>query len=84
MRTDGLKKLEPQELDEEDDDAEAPISHQCVDCRAHSPPTRTQHTLISAKHGWRLIRVAGSDGSHRFEWRCPKCWASYKAHQATG
>ncbi|MBK8940426.1 MAG: hypothetical protein IPM79_23120 [Polyangiaceae bacterium] len=47
MRTDGLKKLEPQELDEEDDDAEAPISHQCVDCRAQSPPTRTQHTLSS-------------------------------------
>lgn len=71
-------------LDEEDEEEEAPISHRCVDCAAESPKARSAHTLISAKHGWRLTRIAGPNGSHHFEWRCPKCWASHKAQGSTG
>jgi hypothetical protein len=53
-------------------------SHQCVGCRAWSPPTETEHTLISAQHGWRLTRRFDDAGTMVVEWRCPACWARYK------
>jgi hypothetical protein len=50
----------------------------CVDCHQLSPPTETNYTLISAKHGWRLHRERTPQGLMSFEWRCPKCWQRRK------
>ncbi|NUP09092.1 MAG: hypothetical protein HOW73_23830 [Polyangiaceae bacterium] len=61
---------------EEEDDS----SWYCVDCGTSSPKTKTAHTLISSKHGWRLSRIADEQGGYRFEWRCPPCWAAHKQH----
>jgi len=69
------------EAEEGDDDA-ATSQRQCVDCGALAPSTRTLHTLISSKHGWRLERVAQADGSHAFDWRCPRCWLFHR-HRKT-
>ena len=67
--------------DDDDDDDEAVSQWSCVDCGAASPATRTAHTLISSKFGWRLARLQEADGSHRFEWRCPGCWDAYKQRE---
>jgi hypothetical protein len=55
-----------------------PSDRICVDCKAPSPDTQTQYTLIS-KHGWRVVRGTGPDGRTTLDWRCPKCWAVYKS-----
>lgn len=60
------------DLDEDGD--EPPSQHQCVACRALSPPTRGAHTSVSAQHGWRVVRTALTDGGFRYEWHCPACW----------
>jgi hypothetical protein len=52
----------------------------CADCSKISPETDTQYTLI-AKYGWRVIRTNGAAGQAGIEWRCPTCWAAYKARQ---
>lgn len=68
--------------DDDDDDGEAPMSQRCcVDCAKLSPKTQTAHTLISAQHGWRLLRAPGPVGVV-YEWRCPQCWATRKARSA--
>ncbi len=60
--------------DDDIDDDEGPHSRICVDCGTLSPGTPTDFTpVVSSRHGWRLIRVAG-----RLEWRCPGCWVNYK------
>jgi hypothetical protein len=46
----------------------------CRDCGAQSPPTETNYTLISQRHGWRLVFFADESGRRIAEWRCPKCW----------
>ncbi|MFO0676339.1 MAG: hypothetical protein U0169_07385 [Polyangiaceae bacterium] len=51
----------------------------CVGCQMQSPETDTEYTLISAQFGWRLTRKRGAGDSYAIEWRCPKCWAIYKA-----
>ncbi len=53
----------------------------CVQCKAKSPEAET-HALISAKHGWRLIRRLDSDGNVMLEWRCPPCAERYKKLRA--
>ncbi len=53
----------------------------CVDCSKVSPPTRTEHTLRSAEHGWRLHRAHAADGTVVLQWRCPTCWRNYKRGQ---
>jgi hypothetical protein len=55
----------------------------CNDCKRVSPPTRTEHTLLSATHGWRLQRVVNADGSVSLLWRCPSCWSRRKATTPT-
>ena len=50
----------------------------CVDCRASSPLTETNYTLISSRHGWRLNRKRVSEGKFVMEWRCPSCWSRFK------
>jgi len=59
-------------------DLEDKLPWVCVDCGAPSPKTRSAHNLISSEHGWRLSRVPDIMGGHRFEWRCPACWAEFK------
>jgi hypothetical protein len=51
----------------------------CVDCRALSPETETNYTLISSRYGWRLTKRRDTRGHLFMEWRCPKCWRTYKA-----
>lgn len=63
----------------DEDDDEATSQFRCVDCGVLSPPTRTSHTLISAKHGWRLTRTKLPDGSCQYEWRCLECFSAQKA-----
>jgi len=50
----------------------------CFDCGRLSPQTLTAHTLISAQHGWRLLRNVDDDGCVRYEWRCRDCWKRRK------
>jgi muconolactone delta-isomerase len=49
----------------------------CFDCKSESPESEGDYTLISS--GWRVARRLASDGEVSFVWRCPACWASYKA-----
>ena len=56
----------------------------CFDCGLLSPHIETNYTLISSKHGWRLVRRISEQGHSIIEWRCPKCWALRKSqHPAT-
>jgi len=55
----------------------------CVDCRKLSPETNSDHTLISAEFGWRVLRRdKAGDGAGTIEWRCPPCWQVYKRARA--
>ena len=56
--------------------SERPI---CVGCATLAPETTSNHTLISARFGWRLTRSKLPDGDWKFEWRCSKCWRQHKA-----
>ena len=80
----------PAVVDVDEDDVEIakapavacePSTHSvvCVGCRAPAPETHTTHTLIGAKHGWRVLRRPERKGPEALEWRCPRCWAAYKA-----
>jgi len=51
----------------------------CAGCQQSAPPTATAFTLISSAHRWRVIRIADGSGRAGVEWRCPRCWAAYKA-----
>jgi hypothetical protein len=70
----------------DDDDQEGPSSEVrppvvCVECSKLAPKTTTSHTLISARHGWRLRRAA-EGASDSIEWLCPRCWDVYKSDHA--
>jgi hypothetical protein len=54
----------------------------CFDCGIVSPEIETNYTLISSKHGWRVIRNTDQFGKAVMEWRCPKCWAIRKSQPA--
>lgn len=73
-----VSMLDPDVSINDDEDEEPGSQRQCVDCGSHAPRTQTAHTLISSKHGWRLSRARATEG-YSFQWRCPKCWAAYKA-----
>lgn len=68
-----MSKTNPDSLPSLFSDAEndEPIgaARRCSDCGATAPGTRTAYTLISAKHGWRLLREP--DG--QMMWLCPGC-----------
>lgn len=51
---------------------------QCVDCGKVSPPTETNYTLISSRHGWRLTIERDENGARKTTWRCPQCWLAHK------
>jgi len=59
---------------------DARIAKICVDCRAQAPKEESEHTPISAKHGWRLSYTMGTNGGKKMEWRCRECWATYRAN----
>lgn len=47
----------------------------CGGCGAPAPPTDTNYTLISQKHGWRLVLQEDESGNRVGQWWCPACWA---------
>jgi hypothetical protein len=49
----------------------------CFDCQRESPKADSDYTLIGA--GWRLVERTAPDGSRAVTFRCPECWAKYKA-----
>jgi hypothetical protein len=51
----------------------------CCQCGAPAPNVNTNYTLIS-QTGWRLSRAPRSSGAVLMEWRCPACWAKFKAN----
>ena len=51
--------------------------HTCVDCKTESPETELTYSLSLGFAGWRQIKVTKPDGVVQ-EWRCPKCWQTYK------
>jgi hypothetical protein len=53
--------------------------NRCVDCGALSPPTETNYTLISPRHGWRLSRTVDEHGRRFAQWRCKDCWERHKS-----
>jgi hypothetical protein len=53
----------------------------CVECKKQSPLTESSQTLVSPRHGWRLIRITTNEGVS-VEWRCPDCWALFKEKRA--
>jgi hypothetical protein len=55
----------------------------CVRCGAASPEEASSHTLISAKHGWRVTRRQLADGGYVLDWHCQHCWQQRKAKDAT-
>jgi len=54
----------------------------CFACGVQSPEIETNYTLISSKHGWRVVRSTDNLGKTVLEWRCPKCWAKHKSQRA--
>ena len=38
---------------------------------------------LTSTLGWRLARSVGADGAYVIEWRCPECWARYKARKVS-
>jgi len=67
----------------ENDDDQAD-DHRCVDCGKPAPPTDTNYTLISARHGWRLTRGPDRNGVRVMEWRCPTCWQVHRKKMLPG
>jgi hypothetical protein len=59
------------------------MDYRCIDCNRPTPPTRSEQTLLSAAHGWRLTRAQNPDGSVTMQWRCPMCWSRHKKSLAT-
>jgi len=57
-------------------------SQTCVVCGIQSPPTETNYTLISSRHGWRLSLETLPDGRRNAIWRCPKCWQEFRKKSA--
>jgi hypothetical protein len=56
--------------------------HSCADCGTQVPAQDDESALISMKYGWRLTRKTGPAGEAQLEWRCPKCWAFYRARKS--
>lgn len=50
----------------------------CSLCRAVSPVTQTNYTLISSKYQWRMEVISGADGQKEPRWYCPDCWQKLK------
>jgi hypothetical protein len=54
------------------------VTHsRCFDCQREAPKADSDYTLIGS--GWRLVERPSKDGSRSVTFRCPECWAKYKA-----
>lgn len=51
---------------------------QCCRCGGTSPATDTNYTLISAKHGWRLVLEHDESNRRIGKWWCPECWSEHR------
>jgi hypothetical protein len=61
--------------DVDPDHADVPIVNaSCHACGVSAPPTRSAHTLISSRHGWRLLRDERDDAAGGVQWICAECW----------
>lgn len=49
--------------------------HVCHECGVSAPSVATDFTLVSVRHGWRLLRRTHG-GNVTLEWRCRACWAN--------
>src|SRR5262245_16005215 len=67
-------KPRPTEADSEPEPIERKVF---LGCGQLSPPT-TEHSLISVRHGWRLMLERDGLGRKTPEWRCPTCYAHIK------
>ncbi|HVY45026.1 MAG TPA: hypothetical protein VHB21_04065 [Minicystis sp.] len=56
----------------------------CIDCGKVSPETNSDHTLISAQYGWRVVKTDGEGGRWVMQWRCPTCWLRFKKARDAG
>jgi hypothetical protein len=54
---------------------------QCADCKAWSPPSDANSTMVSVKHGWRLAPWRDENGRNIGQWRCPACWKKFREAQ---
>lgn len=64
-------------------DANGMNQQQCCLCGAASPMTKTNYTLISTKHQWRMELRTEEDGSRVPCWYCPSCWQVAKRTRST-
>lgn len=64
-------------MSSEDDELDVPRPI-CRGCGIQAPPGAGNHTLISKRHGWRLMRETDARGVLDFVWRCPACWHEHK------
>jgi hypothetical protein len=67
-------------LERDMDAPAAPELQACIDCKVPAPITKTDYTLISKTHKWRLERRR-EHGMLVLEWRCPTCWQRHKAER---
>jgi len=56
------------------------VEPECVHCGKRAPPTDTNYTLISQRHGWRLVIEKLPDGRRDSVWHCAECWSLRKAN----
>ncbi|MGC4063428.1 MAG: hypothetical protein QM784_01990 [Polyangiaceae bacterium] len=61
-----------------DDDDQVTTKQQCCVCRAESPLTNTNYTLISPRHQWRMELRTDEHGNKEPLWYCPHCWERMK------
>jgi hypothetical protein len=54
--------------------------HVCHGCGVTAPDVATDFTLVSVRHGWRLLRRKEGD-TIVLEWRCRACWAEMHAER---
>jgi hypothetical protein len=59
------------------------IQPECVVCGRRAPPTDTNYTLISQRHGWRLVIEKTAEGRRASVWYCAECWSVRKNTGAT-
>lgn len=60
-------------------DDSVPRVEVCAGCGVAAPTACTNYTVISSRYGWRLSHVEGEPSARAVEWRCPTCWAKFRA-----
>jgi hypothetical protein len=68
----------------EDKEGSQTTKQECCICRAESPMTQTNYTLISSRHQWRMELKTDENGRKEPHWYCPTCWSRVKQVRQTG